>query len=88
MQRAFPRTDLEHFVLWDTFKMEISEAIRNRMIAMNIPLGTEYDIGPVLKKQQRRRCSIAGGHAATQFGGRGAGNTWDSRRVLATRLWE
>ncbi|KAF8798783.1 hypothetical protein BYT27DRAFT_7202478 [Phlegmacium glaucopus] len=52
-ERAFPRTDLEQFVPWDTFEREINEGIGTRMSAMNIPLGAEYDIGPLLKTQPR-----------------------------------
>ncbi|KAF8344476.1 hypothetical protein F5887DRAFT_274893 [Amanita rubescens] len=50
-ERAFPRTDLRHFVPWGTFEAEINEAITTRMIAMNIPLGAEYDIGSLPKIQ-------------------------------------
>lgn len=52
-ERAFPRTDLEHLDLWETFENEIHEAICTRMSAMNIPLESEYDIGPLLKIRQR-----------------------------------
>ena len=43
-ERAYPRTDLKHFVPWDTFEEEIKEAIDSRMSTMNIPSGKEYDI--------------------------------------------
>ncbi|KAF8347604.1 hypothetical protein F5887DRAFT_1072595 [Amanita rubescens] len=52
-ERAFPRTDLEHLVRWDTFETEINDAIGARMSAMNIPLGAEYDLGPLRKKRPR-----------------------------------
>lgn len=52
-ERAYPRTDLEHLVRWDTFETEVNDAISSRMSAMNIPLGTEYDLGPLRKKRPR-----------------------------------
>ena len=52
-ERAFPRTDLKHLVRWDTFETEINDAIGDRMSAMNIPSGTEYDVGPLRGRQPR-----------------------------------
>ncbi|KAK2460066.1 hypothetical protein APHAL10511_007900 [Amanita phalloides] len=49
--RAYPRTDLENFVLWDTFEAEIDRAIATHMLAKGIPSGTEYDIGSLPKKR-------------------------------------
>ncbi|KAM6492114.1 hypothetical protein JOM56_011838 [Amanita muscaria] len=50
-ERAHPRTDLEHFVRWDTFETEINHAINTRMFAMGIPSDAEYDIGSLPKTQ-------------------------------------
>lgn len=49
--RAYPRTDLEHFVRWDTFGTEVNQAIATRMLAMGIPSDAEYDIGSLPKKR-------------------------------------
>ena len=54
--RAYPRTDLEHFVRWDTFETEINQAIASRMSAMGISSGREYDIGSLPKKRSLVRC--------------------------------
>ena len=54
-ERALPRTDLQHLVPWDTFETEINEAITTRMLAMNIPLDAEYDIGSLPKRRLRVR---------------------------------
>ena len=43
--RTYPRTDLAHFIPWDTFESEIHDAITTRMIAMGIASDIEYDIG-------------------------------------------
>jgi hypothetical protein len=43
--RTYPRTDLAHFIPWDTFESEIHHAITTRMAAMNIASDVEYDIG-------------------------------------------
>ncbi len=43
---AYPRTDLEHFVPWDTFETEINQASATRMLAVDIPSDAEYDIVP------------------------------------------
>ncbi|KAM6497269.1 hypothetical protein JOM56_007742, partial [Amanita muscaria] len=48
---AYPRTDLEHFVRWDTFETEINQAIATRMFAMDILSDAEYDIGSLPKKR-------------------------------------
>ena len=48
-ERAFPQTDLQHFIPWGTFEAEINKAITTRMFAMNIPLNVEYDIGSLPK---------------------------------------
>jgi hypothetical protein len=50
-ERAYPRTDFEHFVRWDTFETEIHQAITTRMVATNIPSDAEYDIGSLPKKR-------------------------------------
>ena len=49
--QAYPRTDLEHVVPWDTFETEINEAITRRMLAMDIPSDAEYDIGYLPKRR-------------------------------------
>jgi hypothetical protein len=43
--RTYPRTDLAHFIPWDTFESEIHDAITTRMTAMGIASDVEYDIG-------------------------------------------
>ncbi|KIL69145.1 hypothetical protein M378DRAFT_7858 [Amanita muscaria Koide BX008] len=52
-ERAYPRTDLEHFVRWDAFETEINQAIATRTFAMDIPSDAEYDIGSLPKKRPR-----------------------------------
>ncbi len=52
-ERAYPRTDLKRLVPWDTFETEINKAIDDRMSAMNILSGAEYDLGPLRNKQPR-----------------------------------
>jgi hypothetical protein len=47
--RTCPRTDLAHFIPWDTFESEIHDAITTRMAAMNIAPDVEYDIGLIEK---------------------------------------
>lgn len=44
---TYSRTDLAHFDRWNTFPVDIHQAITDRMMAMNITKGTTYDIGPV-----------------------------------------
>ena len=43
--RTYPRTDLAHFIPWDTFESEIHDVITTRMTAMGITSDIEYDIG-------------------------------------------
>ncbi|KAK2460073.1 hypothetical protein APHAL10511_007907 [Amanita phalloides] len=57
--RAYPRTDLENFVRWDTFEAEIDRANATHMFAKSIPSGTEYDIGSLPKKRSLVRCEEA-----------------------------
>jgi len=50
--RTYPRTDLAHFIPWDTFEADIHHAITTRMAAMEIPSGAEYDIWSMPKKRK------------------------------------
>lgn len=53
-QRAYPRTDLNDFVRWETFETEIHEAITTRMSAMPEPI--PLDIGSLPKSARRVVC--------------------------------
>jgi hypothetical protein len=51
--RAFPRTDLEHFELWQTFTADIHTAIKDAMMTKGIADGTNITVGENLRRRAR-----------------------------------
>jgi hypothetical protein len=49
--RAFPRTDLKHFELWQTFTADIHTAIRDAMMTKGIADGTNITVGENLRRR-------------------------------------